>query len=292
MMRPVAVFLLFLWPAAAMTADDAAPVPPRPPVPILMVGTFHFDDAGLDAYKPEHRIDVLSPERQREIEEVAACLASFRPTKVAVEAPLEAAERINTRYRAFVAGEPLARRNEIDQLGFRVARAMGHTQVYPVDAKARVYEPSVDLEKYAAEKGQLDRLRASETPWDEYYNALYRRDDAAKVGQTLRQALRDANGRERVLRGHGAYLVRAFKVGVGDEYPGVDAKTAWYNRNLRIFANLQRITSGPEERLLLIIGAGHLPILWHAADTSPEYARVDVEDVLGATCDAAARPKN
>jgi len=58
-------------------AQDAPPKVPPPPATILLLGTFHFDDAGLDAYKPEHRMDVLSPERQREIEEVVRCLTRF-----------------------------------------------------------------------------------------------------------------------------------------------------------------------------------------------------------------------
>ncbi len=271
-------------------AQKASPPPlPRQPAQILLLGTFHFDDAGLDEHKATDRIDVLSPERQREIEDVIRCLTKFRPTKVAVEAPLSAADRLNARFRAVVVGDSALRRNEIDQIGFRVARAMGHSQVYPVDAKARHYEPEVDLGKYAAGTGQLERLIASETPWEEYYTALYRFGDVRTVRQTIRQNLLEGNREEHVLRSHGAYLTREFKVGVGDEYPGVDLKTAWYNRNLRIFANLQRITSGPEERILLIIGGGHVPILWHAVEASPEYTRVDVGTVLGSACDAAGK---
>ncbi|MCI0586758.1 MAG: DUF5694 domain-containing protein [Planctomycetes bacterium] len=287
MTRSAGLLALLIAIGPSARVQEAPPEPPRARARILLLGTFHFDDAGLDDYKPEHRIDILAPERQREIEEVARCLAKFRPTKVAVEAPLSAGERLNERYKTFVAGQSPLGRNEIDQLGFRVAKAMGHPRVYPVDAEGRRYEPEVDLRKYAAEKGQLERLTASETPWDEYFNALYRRDDARKARQTIRQTLLDGNREEHVLRGHGAYLVRSFKVGVGNEYPGVDAVTAWYNRNLRIFANLQRITDGPEERILLIIGGGHVPILWHAVEASPEYIRVDVEEVLGSICDAA-----
>lgn len=51
-----------------------------------------------------------------------------------------------------------------------------------------------------------------------------------------------------------------------------------YDRNLRIFRNLQRLTSSPEERILLVIGAGHLPILQFVASTSPEYELMDVRD--------------
>lgn len=34
--------------------------------------------------------------------------------------------------------------------------------------------------------------------------------------------------------------------------------TDWYKRNLRIFANINRVTTFPGDRVPLIIGAGHL----------------------------------
>ena len=54
---------------------------------------------------------------------------------------------------------------------------------------------------------------------------------------------------ENLLKSHGIYLVDWFKVGMGHEYTGPDWITAWYNRNLRIFANLQRITEDAGERI-------------------------------------------
>jgi hypothetical protein len=59
--------------------------------------------------------------------------------------------------------------------------------------------------------------------------------------------------------------------------------SGWYNRNLRIFRNLQRITRGPDERLLLIIGSGHLPILRFVAEHSPEYVLEEPGDYLRVT---------
>jgi len=100
---------------------------------------------------------------------------------VAVEARLAAAEQLNRRFADYVAGASPLRRNEIEQLGFRLAKALGHREVHPVDAEGRRYEPDVDLEKYAAEKGQLDRLLASETPWENYYDEFYRFGDARKM---------------------------------------------------------------------------------------------------------------
>ena len=121
--------------------------------------------------------------------------------------------------------------------------------------------------------------------WDLHYQALYRYGDEKKTQQTLTETFLQMNEEERLLQGHGHYLVGAFEVGSpegaeNEHYPGADSTTAWYNRNLRIFANLQRITEKKDERILLIIGAGHVPILRHAIQASPQYELIEVADVL------------
>ena len=79
---------------------------------------------------------------------------------------------------------------------------------------------------------------------------------------------------------HGIYLVNTFGVGEGEEYPGVDGFVSqWYNRNLKIFQNIRRI-SEPGESVVVVIGAGHLPIIRHAAESSPEFEVVEVADYL------------
>lgn len=74
-------------------------------VPVLLLGTFHFKDAGLDDFKPQHEIDVKSPERQKEIEDLVNRLAEFKPTKIAVERTFEARDALQSRYDAYRAGE-------------------------------------------------------------------------------------------------------------------------------------------------------------------------------------------
>ncbi len=52
---------------------------PRSPTPIMLLGTFHFEDRGLDAYKPKFKLDIKA--RRAEILEVVESLAVFKPTK-------------------------------------------------------------------------------------------------------------------------------------------------------------------------------------------------------------------
>ena len=156
-----------------------------------------------------------------------------------------------------------------------MAAQLGHERIHLVDAKGRSYQPWVAPDEYAEQHGQTGLVNS---PWYTRFERIHRYEDELKTRLTLREFLRYLNDEERIRAAHGIYLVGSFKAGVGKEYPGVDSKTRWYNRNLRIFANLQRITDRADERILLIIGHGHLPILRHAVQASPEYELVEVGD--------------
>jgi hypothetical protein len=288
MNRPATVIALVLCSLTGGLGRAAEPpMPPREPAQVLLLGSFHFKDAGLDDYRPQHDVDVLSEGRQAEVAEVVRCVSAFEPTKIGVEALPEVRDRLNQRLAGYLSGEFELPANEIFQLGFRLAEMQALTEVYPIDAKARWFEPWVDPEEWAMANGQAEQLIASEGPWEEFYRALYSWEDREKVDRSLREHLFEINDEERLLLGHGHYLVGSFKAGRGDDYPGADAKTGWYNRNLRIFANLHRALSGPEDRLLVIIGAGHLPILRHAVEASPELELVEAQDYLQPGCGGA-----
>lgn len=228
----------------------------------------------------------------------------FAPTKIAVERRLEQQEELNQAYRAYLQDAFPLPGDEVYQLGFRLASLFRHPKVYCVDAWGRYYDPPLDLENLGVNRTtkELQQFLTDELDFDPYrdllayarlngqeslvenwladLSTLFREDDEAKVHRTLRETLLRGNQGSNIWDSHGPYLMGWFKVGRGHEYPGVDFVTAWYNRNLRIFANLQRITEGPSDRILLIIGSGHLPVLRHCALSSPEYELVEVNQYL------------
>lgn len=276
--------------------------PGQPPTKIMLLGTFHFEDRGLDDYKPQATFDAGA--RQNEVLEVVERLAAYNPTKIAVERRFDEQETLNRAYREYVQNALELPGDEVYQLSFRLARRLQHSGLYGVNAWERLYNPPIDMEQlagglsavelnervsqlpdfrpyedletYAAQRGQAHKL----TEWTGYYRTLHEQGDVEMTRQTLRETLRRANEPATIVESHGQYLVGAFKIGSRHEYPGADLTTRWYNRNLRIFANLQRVTEPPDERLLLIIGWGHLPILRHCAEASPEYELVEVADYL------------
>ena len=250
----------------------------------MVLGTFHFDDAGLDDYKPKYQLDLLSPTRQQEVKTLLDALTRFRPTKIAVEWPVHRQNGLDAEFKKYLLStESSVGPNEIYQLGFRLARRLGQNRVHAVDTFERpefkVARSTEDLIERAKSLGQRDLIERG-TKWADWYEQLARWEDERKTKQTLQEHLRLLNSPEFVRHSMGRYLVAEFEVGGATDYTGADTRTAWYNRNLRIFSNLLRLRTSSSDRILLIIGAGHLPILLFLAQNAPEFESVPSLTVL------------
>lgn len=246
---------------------------------VMLLGTFHFDYPGRDAYKSNDRVDMLSPKRQREIEQVVERLAAFAPTKVAVETQGDRAAQRQEEYSAYRTATFDLTANEIHQLGFRLAARLGHERVHPIDVWGREYDPPETVEEYAKAHGEEKLLESA--PLQDRFFAWRRWVDTYLSTHTLAEYLRLENAEENILAGHGIYFTGFFRIGGEESYVGVDYVTGWwYNRNLRIFRNIQRITESAEDRIVVIIGSGHLPILRHCVQCSPEHRVAEVADYL------------
>jgi hypothetical protein len=247
---------------------------------IMYLGVFHFDYPNLDVQKPVGVIDVLEPQRQRELDEIVALIAEFRPTKVAVEFTPGRQPRLDSLYAEYRAGRWTPSRNEVYQLGFRLAERLGLPGVVAIDTERHDF--FVDLARQQLEP-RAQELFATDVEWRERLSGQRAREDSVALerGESLREKLLRGNSPERLRRDHMAYSVGFFKFdGEDGGYLGADFISGWYNRNLRIFRNLQRITSSPEERILFIVGSGHLPILRFVTEHSPEYELVDATTYL------------
>ena len=123
-MRRLALCLVLLF--ASLPASAA-----EPPARVLLLGTWHFANPGLDLHNTRS-IDVLEAAAQEQIATLVERLARFAPDRVFVEWP---AELTDQRYAAWLADELPPSRNEVVQLGFRLARLQGHARVHGIDVR-------------------------------------------------------------------------------------------------------------------------------------------------------------
>lgn len=237
--------------AAYAQADN-----PRPPAEgakraeVLVLGVYHMANPGRDIFNVQAD-DVLAPKRQRELAELAEVLKKFRPTKIAVEADY-GSDAVPKRYAEYLAGKHELTRNEIEQVGFRLAKELGHKTVYPVDADGDF--PYQRVVNYAKAKGQSAALEAlMRDTWGEMSKA---QGEYLKT-HTVLETLLYVNSAERVARDVGAYYQLA-RYGEPGDYAGPDLLAEWYRRNARIHSNVTKLLETPGERVLVLFGYGHL----------------------------------
>jgi len=242
---------------------------------VLLVGTFHFAYYGLDAHvtSEENKVNILSPQKQKEVEALVAYIAKFKPTKLVVEGGRNSGYLVN-QYRDYKAGEAKLRAREIDQICFRLMDQFGIDTLYGADAPGLNYTMSNSKDSTCL-KPFVDELFedwdfSSDDELSKRYEEFYDYDDRLANEIDLLSYFKYMNDEKNVRRMHGAYLVSDdFKL---DEHRGADALAVyWYTRNLRIFRNIQNIETSPDDRILVLFGAGHMSILKQLFESTPEY---------------------
>ena len=257
-------------------SDDAIRSPgsffPEKRPKVLVVGTFHFDYPGLDAHKAKEsdKIDVLKSERQKEVRELADYIMRFKPNKVAIEAMPD--WNATAKFKKYKAGKIEQQRDERYQLGMRIAQEMKLDTLYPVDAGSIAQELG---KRDSAFVKQLfkDYDFKSDSRFDNMYTEWAQYDDKLAKDTNLLDYFHYMNSGETHQYVYGAYLTGDFKL---ENFRGADALAIyWYNRNLRIFRKIQKITADSDDRILVITGNGHAAILRQLLESSPEYEFVE-----------------
>lgn len=256
--------------SAAAQRSDVEEVASSARPEVLVVGVWHM------ANVREGDEDILSPRRQAEIPEVMAVLERFRPTKIALEADFHRGDDLTSLYTEYVNGVRELNRNERQQLGFRLARRLGHERVYAIDADGDF--PLPRLEDYVEARGERESYEAMRNDFREWIE----RRDAYYDSHTLLDALMYMNSDD-YSADIMAYDYELARFGEPWNWAGPDLLSDWFRRNARIYGNVVHLVDGPAERVLVIIGAGHLAWLRHNFASDPnirlrklaEFAEVD-----------------
>ena len=272
---------------------DAWPEPEPGQIAVMLLGTYHMDNPGLDTVNIDAD-DVLAPKRQAELEDLVDRLAPWEPDRVAVERPTDSAEPLNECYDSYRLGavaygdevsmEALhprrtemttESRSEVIQIGFRLAERCSHERVYPVDSPMSLYneqleeleadgfEPpvkaDVDLPDFAAMEAELER---------------------ELVSSTIREYLVFLNQESALRQNHLGMFGDLIRRGRGANYGGPDALATWYTRNLRIVHHVWRAVEVGDERVLVLVGSGHVRVLRQLFAEVPQFVPVSPLSLL------------
>lgn len=239
---------------------------------ILLLGTFHFG---------ESNIDFTSTDIQKQLEAFARRLAEFCPDTVAIELADHEQEIVSSSYEKFqledlknpkkiCAGlgeicmfgntRLLSYTEEAVQIGYRLAKMLSLPKIHAIDIDSGLSGELETVYPFLGETigmlGQAMTEHANDSLMEQY-----------KYYNTEFSALN-----------HRIYL-KANSVQINGEYIGSKLVTSWYERNLKIYSNLQRLAQN-SKRLFVVYGAGHLQILRDLIQADPNFKLVDVTAYL------------
>jgi Family of unknown function (DUF5694) len=216
---------------------------------ILVLGTYHMSNPGRDLHNMQAD-DVRSAKRQQEIAQLLEVLKKFKPTKIAVESDVSL-ETASRNYKNYLAGKYELKSDEVDQIGFQLAKQLGHSTIYGVDEEGDF--PYGRVMNYAKAHGIFEKLNGLQADVEK----VVRQQDDYLHTHTILETLLFMNSDESVKQDVATYFAYV-PYGDPDDYAGPDLLAAWYQRNIRIYRNILNLVESPNERILVIYGAGHL----------------------------------
>ncbi len=239
------------------------------PVEVMIVGNFHMSNPGKDLHNATVD-DMLSTLRQAQIKSTVDGLAKFHPTMVDAEWDADTARE---RYAAYLKGTLAPSRNEVVQLGFRLAHQAGLDTVHGIDVDGEF--PFEAVQTYAQAHGQSALLGEQGAAIDAF---LKTQTDILNGKGGVAAALRYLNDPALIANGNAFYRT-TLKIGGGMDQPGADLLTAWYRRNFLICANIIQLTK-PGDRVVVFYGSGHAFLLRQCIAETPGFKLVEPNDYL------------
>ncbi len=259
--------------------DNFPVITKEAPHQVLVFGSFHFDMAtdGSDV-KEAKKMDVLSKENKIQLETIIDRLKKYNPTKIAIEWKPELQERRDNQYQKYVAGDFELPRNETFQVGFRLAKILGHQKLYCIDNRPPMPEAIGeidDIEKFADSLGQSEAFHS----YDEENRRFIEYTSNIQNEYGLLDVIKLYNSETYTKRTKQLWTTGMVNLGVYHDYAGTDLTGYWFERNTRIFANAANLVEQEQERILIIYGAAHKWILDELFDSSPEFQLIQFNNL-------------
>lgn len=274
------------------------PEPQEGQLEVIPFATSHLAYGGPEDDEGGHLFyldagDVLGDKRQRELEELAELIVARQPDRVAVEFPATQQEQLDQLYRAYCDGKDLPpmelpfdfERSEIVQVAFRVADRLGHERVLGVDhpqgMNALIGEDeSAQLVPF---EEAVEELAGADFPMAHPATNIERAQQILDEG-SLVEHFHDLNRPDGFAAGNDRmFYAYGFEYSDVDAHLPIDLMVAWYQRNLRVLANLWNMVEEDDKRVFLLFGASHIPQFRHVLDLAPMYAPADPMTVFNET---------
>ncbi len=241
-------------------------------IPVLNLATFHMRPT-----PDENSVEFDNSDQEALIETryISKQIAKFKPTVICVEIEPSENKKLNLAYNKFVTDSisDSSYAGEINLLAFEIGRLCKVDSIYGINHKMN-YDYNIN-----------DKITNTLDPitFDAYYkNPLLSAPN--KVAQlndmnTL-DKLRTINEEDFLdfLIIENADMLT--HVGSKNNFEGADEAAKFYQRNLRMYSNLNRVPVTRKDRILIIMGGSHTAFFREFLKRSPKYRLVNIDEYL------------
>lgn len=241
-------------------------------IEVLNFGTFHMGETS-DAYKTE--FDENDKENQKAVHKIAAMLAKFKPTVILVETRPEHDEKLQKLYKEYIKNPDMKFKNpnEVELLAYELGRLSGTQRIYGIDHKM-----SYNYRIGAEINNEIDKEMLKK-----YYRNPIPFHTSAQVDLDNLSLLNHLK-----LSNHDLYLDFLITanadmlthIGSKKGFEGADEAAKYYQRNLRMYSNFNRIKLTENDRVFILMGASHTAFFRNFISRSPKYKMVNTFDYL------------
>ncbi len=242
-------------------------------VDVLLLGTFHFDNPGLDMAKFGNA-NILSPKRQQEVKAVVDQLIAYKPDKIFIEAEPAQQAHWDSLFRQYQQGKFTLKANEIYQLAFPVARAMGHTRVYAADYRDADF-PADSLMNVLASSNQQGMLQTIQTKIQQLEQRFNDNLPKYTIAELLKLANTPAERNDNL-----SFYLSVIGAGKLDNHVGAYLTSEWWRRNMVIYDNILKQMTGGEKRIVVLFGSSHTALLRELMKYNATVRFADVSEVI------------
>ncbi|SHL07981.1 DUF5694 domain-containing protein [Flavobacterium chilense] len=241
---------------------------------ILLLGTFHFENPGLDVAKT-NTFNVMSDKSQKELENITNKIKKFGPDKIFVEWNYEKQDKLDKFYARNSDSLFRVKADEIVQVALRSAKKLGHKKLYGIDYQHADF-PYDSLVNGMKAANQFDLIKINEETMKKYEN-----DQNQKIAKySLTELLLDINTQKSNEENLGWYLQTATKGGKTNDFVGAYLVSEWYRRNLYMYALIQKLTESKDNKIMVLLGAGHTAMIREFVEHNPDFEIVELATVL------------
>lgn len=240
---------------------------------ILLVGTFHYANPGLDVAKL-NSFDILSDKSQKELEIMSDKIKKFGPDKIFVEWEFNEQADLDKFYNKNTDSLFKTNKNEITQLALRTAKKLNHKKLYGMNLYTSFRYDSLMI---SMEKANQQDLLKRNNEWKKR-NEKDHNERIAK--SSLQELMLHYNKKETENKNIQWYLEVANRAGNPNDFTGPSLVSNWYKRNLYMYSLIQKLTESTDNKIMVLVGAGHAAVIREFIEHDPEFEIVDLATVL------------